>query len=50
MGLRTDTLTFDALLRGELTAAAALSGGRAVLEGDRKVLNRFLEAFSFNPG
>lgn len=50
MGLRTDTLTFDALLRGQLTAAAALSGGRAVLEGDRKVLNRFLEAFSFNPG
>ena len=47
ISLRTDALTFDALLRGQLTAADALSDGRAVLEGERKVLNRFLEAFSF---
>lgn len=47
VSLRTDALTFDALLRGELTAADALSEGRAVLDGERKALNRFLEAFSF---
>ena len=47
ISLRTDALTFDALLRGQLTAADALSEGRAVLEGERKALNRFLEAFSF---
>jgi hypothetical protein len=51
ISLWTDALTFDALLRGQLTAADALSDdGRAVLDGERRVLNRFLEAFSFNPG
>jgi DNA-binding HxlR family transcriptional regulator len=45
--LRADADTFVALLTGELAAGAALAEDRAVLEGDRDVLERFIEAFSF---
>jgi DNA-binding HxlR family transcriptional regulator len=45
--LRTDADTFIALLTGELAAGAALAEDRAVLEGDRDVLERFIEAFRF---
>jgi DNA-binding HxlR family transcriptional regulator len=45
--LRADADTFVALLTGELAAGAALAEDRAVLEGDRDALERFIEAFSF---
>jgi DNA-binding HxlR family transcriptional regulator len=48
--LRTDADTFAALLTGELAAGVALADDRAVLEGERKVLERFIQAFSFGQG
>ena len=48
--LRTDADTFVALLTGELAAGVALADGRAALEGEREVLERFIEAFSFGHG
>jgi alkyl sulfatase BDS1-like metallo-beta-lactamase superfamily hydrolase len=47
--LRTDAGTFVALLTGELTASDALSRDRAALEGERRTLTRFIEAFAFSP-
>jgi DNA-binding HxlR family transcriptional regulator len=47
MRLRTDAHTFIALLLGELAPGLALADGRAALEGEREVLERFLEAFGF---
>jgi len=45
--LRTDADTFVALLTGELAPAVALALDRAALEGEREVLERFIEAFGF---
>jgi DNA-binding HxlR family transcriptional regulator len=45
--LRTDADTFVALLTGELAPDDALADERAVLEGEPKVLERFIEAFSY---
>jgi DNA-binding HxlR family transcriptional regulator len=45
--LRTDAHAFVALLTGELAAGDALADERAVLEGEPKVLERFIEAFSY---
>jgi DNA-binding HxlR family transcriptional regulator len=47
--LRTDADAFVALLTDELTPGAALADGRAVSEGDREVLQRFIEAFRYTP-
>jgi alkyl sulfatase BDS1-like metallo-beta-lactamase superfamily hydrolase len=47
--LHTDAGTFVALLTGELTASDALAGDRAALEGERKTLARFIQAFAFGP-
>jgi putative sterol carrier protein len=49
MSLRVDAYTLIALLTGELTAGAALAGGKAALDGERKALARFVEAFAFGP-
>jgi DNA-binding HxlR family transcriptional regulator len=48
--LRTDADTFVALLTGELAAGVALADDRSVLDGERKVLERFIEAFGFGHG
>jgi DNA-binding HxlR family transcriptional regulator len=48
--LRTDADTFVALLTGEVAADDALADDRAVLEGERKVLKRFVEAFTYGHG
>ena len=48
--LRTDVETFVALLTGALAPSVALADDRAVLEGERKVLARFIEGFSFGHG
>jgi DNA-binding HxlR family transcriptional regulator len=45
--LRTDVETLVALLTGALAPSVALADDRAVLEGERKVLVRFIEAFRF---
>jgi DNA-binding HxlR family transcriptional regulator len=45
--LRAEADTFARLLTGELAAGAALADDRAVLEGEREVLERFIEAFGF---
>jgi DNA-binding HxlR family transcriptional regulator/putative sterol carrier protein len=45
--LRTDSETLIALLTGELAPGTALSGHRAELDGERKALTRFVEAFAF---
>jgi DNA-binding HxlR family transcriptional regulator len=47
MRLRTDAHTFIALMTGELAPGVALTDGRAALEGEREVLERFIEAFGF---
>jgi DNA-binding HxlR family transcriptional regulator len=47
MRLRTDADTFIALLTGELAPSVALADDRAALEGEREVLERFIEAFGF---
>ena len=48
--LRTDVETVVALLTGALAPSAALADDRAILEGERKVLARFIEGFSFGHG
>jgi DNA-binding HxlR family transcriptional regulator len=48
--LRTDADTFVALMTGELAPSAALADERTVLEGELKVLKRFIEAFSYGHG
>jgi DNA-binding HxlR family transcriptional regulator/putative sterol carrier protein len=45
--LRTEADTFARLLTGELAPAAALADDHAVLEGEREVLERFVQAFGF---
>jgi DNA-binding HxlR family transcriptional regulator/putative sterol carrier protein len=45
--LRTDSATLVDLLTGELRPSEALSEGRAELEGERRALTRFVEAFAF---
>ena len=45
--LRTDSRTLIALLRGELAPGKALSAHRAELDGERKALTRFVDAFAF---
>jgi DNA-binding HxlR family transcriptional regulator len=47
MRLRTDADTFIVLLTGELAPSVALADDRAALEGEREVLERFIEAFGF---
>jgi DNA-binding HxlR family transcriptional regulator len=47
--LRTDADTLVALLTGELAPGDALARDRAVLEGERSALKRFVEAFAFGP-
>lgn len=47
MRLRTDAETFVALMTRELEPGAALTDGRAALEGERDVLERFIDAFGF---
>jgi DNA-binding HxlR family transcriptional regulator len=47
--LRCSTNTLVALLTAKLSVARALSGERVELEGDRKALARFVEAFAFGP-
>jgi DNA-binding HxlR family transcriptional regulator len=47
MRLRTDADTFIVLLTGELAPSVALADGRAALEGELEVLERFIEAFGF---
>jgi DNA-binding HxlR family transcriptional regulator len=47
MRLRTDADTFVALLTGELAPGVALADDRATLEGEREVVERFIEAFGF---
>jgi DNA-binding HxlR family transcriptional regulator len=46
MTLTTDARTLVALLRGDIPAAA-LADERAQLDGDRKALDRFLDAFAY---
>ena len=48
MRLRTDADTFVALLTGELAPGVALADDRAALEGEREVLERFIEAFGYS--
>jgi DNA-binding HxlR family transcriptional regulator len=50
MSLTTDARTLVALLRGDLTAAAALTRGSAELEGDRHALERFVDMFAYPAG
>ena len=45
--LRTDAGTLADLLDGELAPRDALDSGRAELEGERRALARFVEAFAF---
>jgi DNA-binding HxlR family transcriptional regulator len=47
MRLRTDADTFIVLMTGELAPSVALAADRAALEGEREVLERFIEAFGF---
>jgi DNA-binding HxlR family transcriptional regulator len=47
--LRTDAGTFVAMLTGGLSATDAVAGDRAALEGERRALARFIEAFAFGP-
>jgi DNA-binding HxlR family transcriptional regulator len=47
MRLRTDAGTLAGLLSGKISPAEALDGGRAELEGERRALTRFLDAFAF---
>ena len=47
MRLRTGADTFIVLLTGELAPSVALADDRAALEGEREVLERFIEAFAF---
>jgi DNA-binding HxlR family transcriptional regulator len=45
--LRTDASTLADLLTGELSPAKALDDGRAELDGGRRELSRFVQAFAF---
>jgi DNA-binding HxlR family transcriptional regulator len=47
--LSTDSGTLVDLLTGELSPSDALAEERAKLEGERKALKRFVEAFAFGP-
>jgi DNA-binding HxlR family transcriptional regulator len=47
MKLRTAADTFVALLTGELAPGVALADDRVALEGEREILERFIEAFGF---
>ncbi len=47
LSLTTDARTFIALLTGELTVRDSLAHQRAVIEGERVALTRFIDAFSF---
>jgi DNA-binding HxlR family transcriptional regulator len=47
MRLRTTADTFVALMTGELAPGVALADDRAALEGEREILERFIEAFGF---
>ena len=47
ISLATDADTFVALMTGRASAADSLTKGRARLEGDRSVLDRFIDAFSY---
>jgi hypothetical protein len=47
--LSTDSGTLVGLLTGELSPSDALAEKRAALDGERKALKRFVEAFAFCP-
>ena len=47
ISLATDADTFVALMTGRASAADSLTKGRATLEGDHSVLDRFIDAFSY---
>jgi DNA-binding HxlR family transcriptional regulator len=47
LSLRTNSDTLVALLTGRLAPADALDRGRAVIQGERRTLRRFVEAFAF---
>jgi DNA-binding HxlR family transcriptional regulator len=47
MSLRTDADTFVALMTRRIAAAEALATARATLEGERPVLERFVDAFAY---
>ena len=47
ISLATDADTFVALMTGRASAADSLTKGRATLEGDPSVLDRFIDAFSY---
>jgi hypothetical protein len=49
MRARTDSGTVGGLLTGELSPSDALAQEHAELEGERKALKRFVEAFAFGP-
>jgi HxlR-like helix-turn-helix/SCP-2 sterol transfer family len=48
--LRASAHTLVALLRRDHTVKSALADGALDIEGDRKMLNRFLAAFAYPPG
>jgi DNA-binding HxlR family transcriptional regulator len=45
--LRIDSQTLVRLLTGEVAPADALNGGRAEIDGERRTLRRFVEAFAY---
>jgi len=47
ISLDTDADTFVALMTGRASAANSLAMGRATLEGERSVLERFTDAFAY---
>jgi DNA-binding HxlR family transcriptional regulator len=47
ISLDTDADTFVALMTGRASAADSLATGGATLEGERSVLQRFIDAFSY---
>ena len=50
ISLDTDADTFVALMTGRASAANSLATGRATLEGERSVLERFIDAFGYPSG
>jgi alkyl sulfatase BDS1-like metallo-beta-lactamase superfamily hydrolase len=47
ISLRTDAATFVALMTRRVAAADSLAKGSATLEGERPVLERFVDAFAY---
>jgi DNA-binding HxlR family transcriptional regulator/putative sterol carrier protein len=48
--LTTDLQTLIGLVSGELTPAAAVRSGKAIVDGDRRALQRFVKLFAWRAG